>query len=104
VRVALYQVARQETTLEELLTVAPTEAGPYGDHLRRHWWNLEQREEMAEAAKRVVAASGPVRLEPIQAFQLHSMGIVHLQGNEVTPRCDLYRRYFADRLNVGRAS
>lgn len=104
VRVALYQVAREETTLDKLLTVAPTEAGPYGDHLRRHWWNLEQRVEMAEAAKRVVASAGPVRLEPIQAFQLHSMGIVHLQGNEVIPRCDLYRRYFSDRLNVGRAN
>lgn len=78
VRVALYQVARQETTLNGLLAIAPTEAGPYGDHLRRHWWNLEQREEMAAAAKRVVASDSPVRLEPIQAFQLHSMGIVHL--------------------------
>ncbi|WP_346291513.1 AAA-like domain-containing protein [Sphaerothrix gracilis] len=103
VRVALYQVARKERTLDELLAIAPTEEGPYGDHLRRHWWNLEQRQEMAEAAKRVVAAAGPVRLEPIQAFQLHSMGIVHLQGNDVMPRCDLYRRYFSDRLNVGRA-
>ena len=103
IRVALYQVARKETTLDKLLTVAPTEAGPYGDHLRRHWWYLEQREEMAEAAKRVVSSAGPVRLEPIQAFQLHSIGIVHLQGNEVIPRCDLYRRYFSDRLNVGRA-
>ncbi|MEO0984753.1 MAG: AAA-like domain-containing protein [Cyanobacteria bacterium J06639_14] len=98
VRVALYQIARQETTLDELLTVAPTEAGPYGDHLRRHLWNLEQRSEMAEATKRVMTATRPVRLEPVQAFQLNSMGIVHLQGNEVVPRCDLYRRYFGDRL------
>jgi hypothetical protein len=103
VRVGLYQIAQNETTLDELLTIAPTEAGPYGDHLRRHWWNLEQREEMAEATKRVVASDGPARLEPIQAFQLHSMGIVHLQGNDVVPRCDLYRRYFSDRLNVWRA-
>ena len=102
VRVALYQVAREETTLDALLTNAPTESGPYGDHLRRHLWNLEQRDDMAEAAKRLVAAGSPVRLEPVQAFQLHSMGIVHLQGNEVMPRCDLYRQYFGDRLNVRR--
>ena len=102
VRVALYAVARQETTLVNLLEIAPTEAGPYGDHLRRHLWNLEQRGEMAEATKRVMASKYPERLEPIQAFQLHSMGIVHLQGNEVVPRCDLYRRYFSDRLTVGR--
>ena len=103
VRVALYQVARKQTTLNDLLTVAPTDAGPYGDHLRRHLWNLEQREDMAEAAKRVMASDAPVRIESIQAFQLHSMGIVHLQENNVVPRCDLYRRYFSDRLNVGGA-
>jgi hypothetical protein len=100
VRVALYQIARRETTLEELLQVAPTEAGPYGDHLRRHLWNLEQRSEMAAAAKRVISAHGRVRLEPVQAFQLHSMGLVDLQGNEVIPRCNLYRLYFGDRLTV----
>lgn len=102
VRVALYQVARQETTLDALLAVAPTESGPYGDHLRRHWWNLEQRGEMAEVTKRVMASASPIRLKPVQAFQLHSLGIVHLQGNEVTPRCNLYQRYFSDRLSVRR--
>lgn len=102
VRVALYQIARRERSLDELLMLAPTEAGPYGDHLRRHLWNLEQREEMAAATKRLVSSNKPVRLEPVQAFQLHSMGIVHLEGNEVVPRCDLYRRYFGDRLNAGK--
>ncbi len=99
VRVALYQIARQEITLNELLAIAPTETGPYGDHLRRHWWNLEQRPEMAEAMQRVVTSASPVRLEPLQAFQLHSMGIVHLLGNEAVPQCDLYRVYFKSRLN-----
>lgn len=99
-RVALYNLARQDMTLAELLQTAPTEAGPYGDHLRRHLWNLEQRPDMAEAVKRIVAADGPVRLESVQAFQLHSMGLVNLQGNEVSPRCNLYRQYFKDRLGV----
>jgi serine/threonine-protein kinase len=39
-----------------------------------------------------------VQLESMQGFKLHSMGLVHLQGNEVTPRCDLYRQYFRVRL------
>ena len=102
VRVALYHIAREETTLPRLLQTAPTEAGLYGDHLRRHLWNLEQRPEMALAVKRVAATSNPVRLESVQAFQLHSMGLVHLQENEVAFRCELYRRYFGDRLNVGK--
>lgn len=100
VRVGLFRMARGEISLDALLSVAPTEAGPYGDHLRRHLWNLEQRPEMADATRRVMAADRPMRLEPIQSFQLASMGIVQLQGNEVVPRCDLYRRYFGDRLTV----
>ncbi len=98
VRVALYAIARKETTLDKLLEIAPTEEGPYGDHLRRHLWNLQQRSEMVGAIRRVMTAREAVRLESVQAFQLHSMGVVHLRGNEVVPRCDLYRRYFGDRL------
>lgn len=100
VRVALYQIARQDLTLDQLLQAAPTEAGPYGDHLRRHLWNLEQRPEMATAMRQTVASTQPVRLESVQAFQLHSMGLVHLQNNEVIPRCELYRHYFRDRLRT----
>jgi len=98
VGVALYHLARQEMTLQQLLETAPTETGLYGEHLRRHWWILEQQPEMAVAMKHLVEASGPVRLKFVQAFQLHSMGLVHLQGNDVTFRNELYRRYFSNRL------
>jgi serine/threonine-protein kinase len=53
-----------------------------------------------EAVKYMVASTAPVRLESVQAFQLHSMGLVNLEGNDVTPRCELYRQYFKDRLGV----
>jgi hypothetical protein len=98
VRVALYHITRHDLGLPDLLKIAPTEAGLYGDHLRRHLWNLEQRPEMVTAMKTAIACNTPVRLESVQAFQLHSMGIVHLRGNDVEPRCELYRQYFGDRL------
>ncbi|MDF5731930.1 MAG: AAA-like domain-containing protein [Rhizonema sp. PD38] len=100
VRVGLYSISRQDMTLNQLLQIAPTEAGPYGDHLRRHLWNLEQRPELLEAVKRVISTTSPVRLESVQAFQLHSLGLMHLQGNDVIPRCNLYREYFQERLRV----
>ncbi|QSJ15685.1 AAA-like domain-containing protein [Nostoc sp. UHCC 0702] len=100
VRVALYRIARKDITLDLLLQKAPTEAGPYSDHLRRHLWNLEQRPELAAAIKKVVATSSPVRLDSIECFKLLSMGLLQQQGNDVTPRCDLYRQYFRDRLRV----
>jgi hypothetical protein len=98
VRLALYHIARKEITLTELLATAPTDAGLYNDHLRRHLWNLEQHPQLAAALKKVVITDNPVQLESMQGFKLHSMGLVHLQGNEVTPRCDLYRQYFRVRL------
>ncbi|NEQ46969.1 MAG: TIR domain-containing protein [Leptolyngbya sp. SIOISBB] len=94
VREALYHITHQDLTLDELLETAFTESGLYGDHLRRHWWNLSQHPELAEAIREVVLSNKPVRLKPVHAFQLHSMGLVNLQGNDVTPRCDLYRQYF----------
>ena len=94
VREALYHITHQDLTLDELLDMAFTEAGLYGDHLRRHWWNLSQHPELSEAMREVVLSNKPVKLKPVDAFQLHSMGLVNLQGNNVTPRCDLYRQYF----------
>lgn len=102
VRVALYHIARQEITLEQLLKTAPTESGLYSDHLRRHLWNLEQQPKLAAAMRKAVMAVNLVRLDSTQAFQLHSMGLVHLRGNDVVPRCNLYRQYFRDRLRVFR--
>jgi hypothetical protein len=97
VRLALYHLAR-DLDLKQLLEMAPTEAGLYGEHLRRHLWNLEQHPNLVAAMKEVVNATNPVRLDTMQAFQLHSMGLIHLAGNDCTPRCNLYRLYFSDRL------
>ncbi len=98
VRLALYHLAQHSLTLSDLLQTAPTESGIYGDHLRRHLWNLKQHPELANAFNRVVTNPEPTELDSILAFKLHSMGLVQLQGNEVTPRFELYRRYFSDRL------
>jgi serine/threonine-protein kinase len=97
VRVALHQIARGRMTLEKLLQMAPTEEGPYYDHLRRHLLNLEENAELVAAAKQVVAANSPVEIKTAEAFKLRSMGLVKFQGNAVMPLCDLYRQYFRDR-------
>ena len=98
VRLALYHIARGGSTLDALLREAATESGLYGDHLRRHLWNLEQHPELADAVRQLVGTDGAIRLPSVQAFQLHSMGLVDLRGNDVGFRSELYRTYFADRL------
>jgi hypothetical protein len=98
VRVALAQISRQEVTLDQLLQEAPTEAGIYSDHLRRHLWNLQRYPELTKALKEVTTATTPVRLESESTFKLQSMGLIALQGNDGLPRCNLYRQYFHERL------
>ena len=94
VREALYHIAHKDLTLVELLETACTESGLYGDHLRRHWWNLSHHPELSEAIRDMVLSNKPLKLKPIHAFQLHSMGLVSLRGNDANPRCNLYSRYF----------
>ncbi|NCJ06248.1 hypothetical protein GS597_06900 [Synechococcales cyanobacterium C] len=89
---------RPDITLETLMETAPTEAGPYAQHLRDLLAHLQQHPELAQAMKTVSEASKPVRIKPEQSFILHSLGLVRLTGNEVEVRCNLYRSYFGDRL------
>ena len=96
VRVAMYAVAYQTITFEQLLEQAATEAGVYSDHLRRLLWNLEQYPELADAFSDVVTANTPISLKSTLAFKLRSLGLVTIAGNHVTPRCKLYRQYFCD--------
>ncbi len=88
----------QSISLEQILQTAPTEAGIYGSHLRRYWCVIQQHPELAAAVKKIVTATTSVRLEPMQAYKLHSMGLINLSGNEVKISCKLYRLYFSDRL------
>jgi hypothetical protein len=94
VRVALYHIRRQDITLEQLLQTAATDAGLFGDHLRRHWWNLKQHPELTDAITQIVTATTPVQLEPTEAFKLKSMGLVDWQNDRVILSRNLYRQYF----------
>jgi hypothetical protein len=93
-----YLKNHQNVSLEEILKQAPTDGGIYSNHLREHWLNLQQHPELARAFKQVITANSPVKLEPISAYQLQSMGLVKLLGNQVEPRCNLYRQYFSERI------
>ncbi|MEM9218402.1 MAG: AAA-like domain-containing protein [Cyanobacteria bacterium P01_F01_bin.150] len=98
IRLALFYIAKQQTTLDELCETAPTESGIYDDHLRRHFWHLNQYPELASAFHAVLKSEAPVDLDSEQAFKLHSLGLVRFQKNGLIPSFDLYRQYFGDRI------
>ncbi|HLO88068.1 MAG TPA: AAA-like domain-containing protein [Nostocaceae cyanobacterium] len=79
---------------EQLLVEAVTDAGIYSHHLREYWLSLQQEPKLMAAFQTVINSTKPVRLETISAYQLQSMGLIKLMGNEVEPRCQLYRSYF----------
>lgn len=99
VRVALYHLVNRNLSLEQLLLVAAAETSPFCNHLRRLLWHLQEQPNLVTAMQTVLGANCSVRLDSVEIFKLHSMGLVHLQGNEVTPRCELYRQYFSEHLN-----
>jgi len=98
VRLALYHIACEDVTLEQLLQDAPTDAGIYQEHLRRHLRTLKENPNLRAALRQVVSTSEPVRLETLQAYQLYSMGLIKRQGDCVRSRSSLYQHYFRERL------
>ncbi|MDZ8090567.1 MAG: AAA-like domain-containing protein [Nostoc sp. DedQUE05] len=100
VKKALYEMTRCGLTLIELLQIAPTEGGLYGDHLRLHWLILQEHQ-LLETMKQVVAKNTAVLIDRVKASKLQHMGLVkYTHNNSVQPLCDLYRLYFRDRLGV----
>jgi hypothetical protein len=97
-RAFCYLKSHPDVSIEQLLAEASTEAGIYSNHLREFWLNLQDRPELTLAFKKAIGSTNPIELEPVIAYQLQSMGLVTLYGNQVQPRCQLYRQYFGDRL------
>ena len=88
------ELGRRE--LEELLIAAPTHSGIYSDYLRNQSIAIQQQPELASAFQQVVDAKNSVHLEPFMAYQLDSMGLVKLEGNNCSLSCELYRLYFQE--------
>ncbi|MCU0540842.1 MAG: AAA-like domain-containing protein [Oscillatoriaceae cyanobacterium Prado104] len=86
--------AARTADLEQLLKAAPTQSGIYREYLRKHSIVFQEQPELASAFQKVIDAENSVRLEPLVAYQLDSMGLVKLEGNNCRVSCELYRLYF----------
>ncbi|MBW4528592.1 MAG: AAA-like domain-containing protein [Phormidium tanganyikae FI6-MK23] len=95
---ALRALKTQGMLFDDLLQTAATESGVYCSELRHLWRMVHQRAELLEGVKAVMQANQPVRLSTDLNYQLHSLGLIGLQGNLAMPRCALYQQYFCDRL------
>lgn len=98
VNLALYHLSVEKMQWKELLKIAPTQAGIYSNHLRRHLVILQQEPQLLAALKTVIMSQEKVQLDAIVAYKLESMGLIKLEGNEAKPGCELYRLYFEQQL------
>jgi DNA-binding Xre family transcriptional regulator len=108
VRLALYHLAQPSMLssntqglgecLEQLLQNAPRDTGIYDAYLRGHLKTLKENPKLAVAFKQIVSTSEPGRLETMEAYKLYSMGLIKRLGEYVTPRYELYRLYFREKL------
>ena len=95
-RKALYALVTERLTWAELVRLAPTDHGPFGDHLRRYHWLLRDEPHLSEALKDVMRHERCA--DEMAFFRLLRAGLVKGSGDRCACRCDLYRVYFEERL------
>ncbi|MGI0491840.1 AAA-like domain-containing protein [Alkalinema pantanalense CENA528] len=95
VHLAIYHLSCSKLTFQELMATAATSSGIYAHHLQRHAAVLQEQPDLAQALISVMSTATPSKLDPIQAYKLHSLGLINLIGDRATQGCELYRRYFA---------
>lgn len=95
-QVALYTIAVDRLTWPELEELALSDSGPFSDHLHRYLDILEDKDELVKTMKLIVDGS-PV-LDRHAAWHLLRAGLLKREGENYACRCDLYRRFFQQRL------
>lgn len=110
VQLALDYIKYSDPMLDELLEETSTETGIYSNYLREHLGELKKNPKLLQAFEKVLKncdsnksdRNNHCTLQSVEAFQLHSMGLVKLKGNHVKPSCKLYLDYFKVNLFVPR--
>ncbi|MFM6193949.1 MAG: AAA-like domain-containing protein [Planktothrix sp.] len=96
IRLAFDHCVRRNIPLQQLLETATSDTGIYSDHLHEQLWLLQQDPDLATVYQQIIGQDNPVKVEQVKAFKLKSMGLVHIQGHQVIPSCQLYRQYFQE--------
>jgi hypothetical protein len=96
IRLALYSVASQRLSVNELFTNATTDNGIFGNHLRNHLFRLHNKQELVKAMFQIIRQN--LCEDERIFFRLRGAGLVRREGRIVLPRCQLYAEYFREHL------
>ena len=95
-RLALYKMITEEIVWAELKQNAPTDYGPFGDHLRHQYWIIHDKPELKNALRDIILTQ--CCPDEKSLFRLLQAGLIKGSGDVFTCRCDLYKLYFQDKL------
>ena len=98
IRKALYCLATKEYEYEDLVKKCYTENGPFGDHLRRQYWNLYKREGYLRVIKNIILKNGSYDKEACD--KLFAAGLINGDVPLVSLKNELYEKYFKIKLNI----
>jgi DNA-binding SARP family transcriptional activator len=97
-RRGLYEMGTHGVSMASLETRAESDEGPFGDHLRRMLSALTRDAELCEAMRAVLQGRPCPSAESF--YRLRSAGLITGDSaRDVRPRCQLYARYLAERLD-----
>ncbi len=100
VRRALYLVASNRMTFEQLLQNRCSERGPFGDHLRYHLSRIYDQASLVNSLFHVFRTQ--TCPDERIFFRLRGAGLIRRDGKKVAPRCRLYTEYFQEHLKEQR--
>jgi hypothetical protein len=95
-RKALYTLVMERPSWHEFSHLAATDIGPFADHLRHQLWLLRDEPTLVAALKEVMTHQ--TCHDEMARFRLLRAGLINATGDVCTCRCDLYQRYFVDKL------
>ena len=94
---ALYTIRKDNYTILQLKEAATGDIGPFGDHLQRFVWLLQEEKELKDTLRQVLRR-GTCDNE-IHFIRLRSAGLVKGKTRQaVQMRCRLYSDYFRKHL------
>lgn len=73
-----------------------SQSGIYSEHIQSQSIILQKNPALSEAFQQVISSQNSIYIEPLIAYQLDSMGLVKLEGNNCQVSCELYRLYFQE--------
>jgi len=93
---ALYEIASGNYNFAELIKNAPSDDGPFSDHLRRHFWNLTQLGATRQVMKEILQKG--TSDDVLTCSKLRAAGLIKGGIPAVVPSFKLYEEYFRNKL------